>query len=220
MTITAQRLLTELGSRAWSGFNIDDMIFNSEDSKQAKTELNIALRYLINLVDFPFRSTEIKLNVSENRPEYVAPIGQILSIYNAETYEKLAFIGDKTTYDENLTGTPNAFWITSKNPIQKIRLFPIPDESKTYKMVYNQYKPVISVNNSTEFEFTNENDYLNLPESLEFLFMDCLILRTMITNNKDNQDENYQPMIDEFNQAWKVFINASRPVRKDTMIVW
>jgi hypothetical protein len=37
MTITAQRLLAELGKRAWSGFNADDMEFDNEDSLQAQT---------------------------------------------------------------------------------------------------------------------------------------------------------------------------------------
>ena len=53
MTITAQRLLTELGASAWSGFNADDMVYSSEDSLQARTELNKALRYLLNL-NLPF----------------------------------------------------------------------------------------------------------------------------------------------------------------------
>ena len=48
MAVTAQRLLDELGRRAWSGFNADDMEFSSEDSLQAKTELNAAMRYLVN----------------------------------------------------------------------------------------------------------------------------------------------------------------------------
>ena len=38
--ITAQRILDELGTSAWSGFSADDMIFSSTDSKQALTELN------------------------------------------------------------------------------------------------------------------------------------------------------------------------------------
>ena len=39
MTITAQRLLTELGQVAWSGFSADDMEFSSTDSVQARAEL-------------------------------------------------------------------------------------------------------------------------------------------------------------------------------------
>ena len=53
--ITGQRLLDELGRKAWSGFNEDDMVWESDDSLTAKAELNSALRYIINLEDFPFK---------------------------------------------------------------------------------------------------------------------------------------------------------------------
>ena len=44
--ITVQDILTELGNSAWSGFNKDDMAFEEDNSMQAQTELNRALRYL------------------------------------------------------------------------------------------------------------------------------------------------------------------------------
>lgn len=220
MTITAQRLLTELGRRAWSGFNADDMIFSSDDSFQCQSELNSALRYLINLQDFPFRTKEQSLNTSKGLKTYSMPEGQITSIYNVENLGALNFIGDSSKYDKTAIGTPEAFWIEYNNPDEKIRLYPIPDDRYQYKVVYNQFKPVISVDGETKFEFTREDDFINMPEHLEYLFMDCLVLRVMQTNNKDQQDENYVPIINEFNEAWKVFLRACKPVRKSTRVVW
>ncbi len=81
MTITAQRILTELGNRAWSGFNADDMQWDNVDSQQAKTELNFAVRYLINLQDFPFKAKEKLLSVMPNKANYSIPEGQITNIY-------------------------------------------------------------------------------------------------------------------------------------------
>lgn len=220
MTISAQRLLTELGDRAWSGFNADDMVYTSEDSKQARAELNSALRYLINLSDFPFRSKEKSIIVTAGSPIFKIPEGQITSIYEPTTLERLPFIGDSTKYSKSAKGQPSGYWIETKNPIQKIRLYPIPDKTYKYQVVYNQYKPIIGADGLTKFEFESADDYINMPENLEYLFMDCLVLRTIITNNKDEQDENYRPTINEFNEAWKVFIKACKPAKIENRVVW
>lgn len=220
MTITVQRLLTELGRRAWSGFNKDDMVFSSEDADQAKAELNASLRYLINLVDFPFRGKEKTVITSNNMTTFSMPVGQITNIYNADTRESLLFVGDNSTYDKETKGTPSHYWIESKNPSQKVRLYPIPDGKYEYKVAYSQYMPVLTEDGDTKFEFENETDYINMPENLEYLFMDALIMRTMATNNKDQEDENYVPMLNEFNEAWRVFLRACKPVKKDKRVIW
>ena len=203
MTITAQRLLTELGRRAWSGFNADDMVFESEDSLQAQAELNFAMRYLTNLVD------------------YSMPEGQINSIYNADTLDELEFIGDNSYYDKSLIGQPTGYWIEYSNPKTQIRLYPIPDRTYNYNIVYNQFKPIIDYKTKKKkFEFENAGDYINLPSNLEYLFMDCLVLRTIITNMKDEQDENYRPTINEFNEAWRLFLRACKPKKIQSRVIW
>lgn len=220
MTVTAQRILTELGRRAWSGFNADDMIFSSEDSLQARAELNAALRYLINLEDFPFRSKEKDVRTSANNASYSSVDGQISCIYNADTLEQLTYIGNSETKDKTLKGTPTAYWIEHNNPTEKIRLYPIPDASYNYKVVYNQYKPVLNSDGETSYEFEAADDFINMPENIEYLFMDCLVLRTIVTNNKDEQDENYQPTKNEFDEAWRVFKRACKPAKLENMVVW
>lgn len=220
MPITAQRILTELGRRAWSGFNADDMIFDNDDSLQARAELNAALRYLVNFSDFPFRAKEQNIKTSVNKPNYSSVEGQISGIYNTNTLEQLAFIGNSEQYDKSIKGKPSAYWIDYKNPNQNIRLYPIPDEIYNYKIVYNQYKPVMTADFNTAYEFENADDFINMPATLEYLFMDCLVLRTIITNNKDEQDENYRPTINEFNEAWRVFKRACKPAKIDNMVVF
>lgn len=220
MTITAQRILTELGNRAWSGFNKDDMQFGNEDAQQAITELNFAVRYLINLEDFPFRSKERAFTTSTGNASYNIPDGQVTSIYNVDDYTNLTFLGENTSLDKIQTGKPTSYWVDYKNPTEKLHLYPIPDDAYNYKVVYNQYKPVMTADNQTAFEFTKATDFINMPQNLEFLFMDCLVLRTMITNNKDQEDENYVPMINEFNEAWKVFLRASNPTKIKKRIVF
>ena len=229
MTITAQRILTELGNKAWSGFNADDMIFGSEDAKIAQTELNGALRYLINLEDFPFKTREQTINATAGNASYKTPVGQIIKVYNKETLEELKFAGDSSNYDKTETGTPTEFWIDYKNPKSTLRLYPIPDDSYQIGVVFDHFEPVVDAEMGTlKFEFENADDYINIPAydddsrrySLEYLFMDCLVLKTMEQNNKDQEDENYQPTINEFNERWRTFKKLAKIVKIQPQIVW
>lgn len=227
--ITAQRILTELGNKAWSGFNADDMIFTSEDSIQARTELNSALRYLINLEDFPFKTSEQNITTSNGNANYKTPTGQITAIYDKDSKETLKYVGNPKEYDKNAKGRPTAYWIDYKNPITKIRLYPIPDDTYNLAVQFNHFEPVVDAEEGTlKFEFENADDYLNLPlmeddskrYTLEWLFLDCLVLKTMEQNNKDQEDENYQPTINEFNERWKVFKKKAKLVKVSPCIVW
>ena len=218
--ITAQRILTELGNRAWSGFNKDDMVWGNEDAMQAETELNVAIRYLMNLEDFPFRNKEKKIVTTVGQANYSFPDGQIFNIYNDETKDSLIFYGSGEKLDQTLKGTPSGYWVDYKNPDCKIRLYPIPDERGTYNVVYNQFAPVMTQEGETAMEFKNADDYINMPELIQDLFMDCLVLRVMVTNNKDEQDENFAPTQAEFNEYWKLFKKACKPARVDTYTIF
>ena len=218
--ITAQRLFDELGTSAWSGYTADDLIWGKEDAMQAKTELNKALRYLINLNDFPFRRKEKHIETTNGSDTYPMVEGQITQIYNANTLSELEFIGDSSLYDKDAVGTPVGYWIDYANPKVKIRLYPIPDGVYNFSIVYNQFQPVKDKDGKiTKYEFENADDYLNLPANLEYLFMDCLIMRTIITNMKDEQDENFRPAINEFNEYWKSFKKACNPKKQNKRVV-
>jgi hypothetical protein len=221
MTVTAQRILTELGNKAWSGFNADDMIFTSDDSIQARTELNGALRYLLNLEDFPFKAKTKDIIAMSGISDYTTPAGQIASVFDADSRNNLVFIGDPENYDKEETGAPSHYWINYNNPKSKLRLYPIPDADYNLTIVYSQFKPVKDADDgSLKFEFTKANDFINLPADLEFLFMDCLVLKTIEQNNKDEQDENYRPTINEFNERWQLFKKLAHPVKVNPRIVW
>ena len=221
MTITAQRILDELGTSAWSGYTADDLIYGKEDARQALTELNKALRYLMNLQDFPFRRKEKAIETTNGSDTYAMIEGQITGIYNANTLSELEFIGDSSKYDKDAVGSPVGYWIEYNNPKAKIRLYPIPDGVYNFNIVYNQFQPVKDKDGKlTKYEFESAEDYLNLPSNLEFLFMDCLVLRVIITNMKDEQDENFRPAINEFNEYWRSFIKACNPKKQNKKVVW
>lgn len=219
--ITAQSLLTELGNAAWSGFNKDDMVWGNEDAATAQTELNKAVRYLINLADFPFKGNEQELKTRIGNTSYGAPDGQIETIYNVETLKELAFLGDGTDLDKTKRGNAEGYYIDYFNPEQPtLKIYPIPERQEQLRIVYNVLKPVLSADGiDTKFGFENADDVINMPSTIDALFKDCLVLRVMITNNKDEQDENYRPTIAEFEQAWKVFISKARPVDQTRRII-
>lgn len=217
MAITAQRLLTELGNRAWSGFNKDDMVWGNENAQTAQTELNIALRYLINLEDFPFKTSKQSLNAKKGKANYAAPEAAQISSIVDDKQNELAFIGAEKL-DKTKTGKPDSFYMTYANPDCSINLYPTPDNDYAYTVNYSSYYPVMDSNYNLQFELLEATDILNLPESLEFLFMDCLILRTMAQNNKDQEDENYVPMLNEFKEHWDLFKAKSQPVKKATFL--
>lgn len=217
MGITCQQLLTEMGNRAWSGFDKDDMKFGEEEAESALAELNVALRYLINLEDFPFRADEYELTSRIGRSDYSAPDGQISRVFNKETLKELSYIGNADGLDKTKTGTPTCWYISYIDNEQVINLYPTPDTREKYLVIYNTFKPVRDVDGYTlKYKFENADDVINLPDTIDYLFQDCLVLRTMVTNNKDEQDENYQPTINEFFEHWRVFKKCSKPANRDT----
>ena len=212
--ITAQDLLDLLGVEPWSAFNKDDMKFSSEDSATARRCLNRALRYLIMLNNFPFRGKEYNLTSDRGTDVYKMVDGQIAKIYDINTLQELEYVGDSTTFDKEKEGKPTHYWIEQGNNKQQIRLYPIPDASYEYNVFYNSFQPVIDKDGKTKkFKLENADDYLNIPPNLEQVFADCLVMRAIVINNKDEQDENYRPSINEFNDQWKLFLSLARPTK-------
>lgn len=221
MAITAENIIQRFGREPWSGFNKDDMVWGSEDAEAARAVLNRGLRYLINLHDFPFRKKEKAIETTRGAETYAMVEGQITEIYDVKTGQELEFIGDTTEYDKELQGTPTGYWIDYNNPKAKIRLYPIPDNVYSYSIVYNAYQPVIDNDGKTKkYEFENADDTINMPANLEYLFVDCLVMRSIVTNMKDEQDENYRPAINEFNEHWRLFKKACKPKRLVNRVVW
>lgn len=219
MSITVQDLLTTLGNRAWSGFNKDDMVFGNEEAQTALAELNAANRYLMSLRDFPFKKVVEEIVTSRGIAEYPMIEGQILEIINTDNFQQLKIINNPQKLKQK-SGEPTGFYVDYYNPDANIILYPTPDKTYNYKVTYNTYKFILDKYGNTINEFQNADDYINLPYYLEYLYADCLILRTMATNNKDEQDENYAPILKEFAEAWRNFIKAAKPVKQNNRVVW
>ncbi len=218
MTITTQRLLTELGNRSSSGFNKDDMVFGGEDAVTALAELNAAHRYLMSLEDFPFKNRIEELETMVGVRDYSMFPGQICEILNADTLfplEEVPVLQPNTTAG----GVPKFYCINYSNPDSYINLMPTPERVYKFSVVYDSVKFIIDKRGNELDEFENADDILNMPSYLEFLYMDCLVLRTIATNCKDSEDENYIPTINEFKEAWRNFVKKAKPVKKGQRVV-
>ena len=216
--ITVQRLLEELGNKAWSGFNKDDMIYTNEDAQTAITELNGAHRYLLALEDFPFKDKEMIITTQANKANYTAPNGQIKCILTADNKSYLPVIEHPESLIKD-EGTPQKFYISYDNPeLPEIVLYPTPTEAKKYIVKYNELRFILDKEGNPITEFSSADDVLNLPKHIEYYYMDALILRTIAQNNKDITDENYQPTLNEFNEVWRNFVKMSQPVQSDLYI--
>lgn len=218
MPITVQELLNELGNRAWSGFNKDDMVFGSDEAETALAELNAAHRYLMSLRDFPFKAITDEISTAKNISEYPMVDGQISEIVNLNNLSSLKEIENQNKLEPK-TGEPLYFSINYSNPDANIVFYPTPDKNYRFKIIYNTYKFILDNNGNQLNQFINADDYLNLPSYLEYLYKDCLVLRTMATNNKDEQDENYRPILNEFAETWKNFIKSANPTDIEQRIV-
>jgi len=218
--ITVQRLLEELGNKAWSGFNKDDMIYSNEDAQTAITELNGANRYLLALEDFPFKDQETTITTQNNKSTYTAPHGQIKFIFDTKNKRYLDFLENSEELQEQ-SGTPTKFYMDYENPdLPKIVLYPTPNEEITLLVKFNELRFILNKQGEPIDEFSSADDVLNLPKHIEKYYMDALVLRTIAQNNKDMTDENYQPTLKEFDEVWRNFVKLSRPVQDDLYITF
>lgn len=220
MTITAQDILYTIATEPWSTYNYDDMVWGKEDARTVQRILNRALRYLINLEDFPFKVKDKTIETASGADSYTMVDGQINKIYDADTRKELEFIGNPSAYDKEKTDIPAGYWIEYNNPKSKIRLYPIPDNTYRYTVEYSHYLPVIDKDGKTrKAKFENAEDIINMPAYLEELFVDALVMRAIYTSNKDEQDENYRPTISEFNEQWALFKKTAKPKKVNVRIV-
>ena len=220
MKITLQRLLDELGNRAWSGFNKDDMTFGSDDAATALAELNAAHRYLMALGDFSFVNLSEDFDTINNTAEYPNVDGQIIEILNLETMKPLKFLDGNDCF-KTQSGAPEFYKTKYVNPDSNIILYPVPDRVYNLRVTYSSNKFIMDNRGNLLDEFQNADDYFNMPENLGYLYMDCLVLRTIATNNKDSQDENYGPILNEFKEAWRNFLSKAEPCKINQRIsIW
>ncbi len=156
--------------------------------KEALNGLNRAVRVLWNSKEWNFRREIKKYNLkagknSISKDKFIFAQNGIRINNNPLIYDK-----EIPFYEEKL-GTPERYYINNKD---RIILFPTPTQN--YILTFDTYSsyPVIAFDDTEKEEFTAGNDTINIMESLENLFIDCLSYFCNEILNGDPTDEEYQ----------------------------
>lgn len=156
--------------------------------KEALNGLNRAIRVLWNSKEWNFRREIKKYNISAGKNSISK--GKYLLAQNGVRIDNKPLVYDKEIpfYNDN-SGTPERYYINNKG---KLILYPTPTQRHTLTLETYTNMPVLAVDGTTKEDFTAETDTINIMESLEKLFVDCLDYFCNEILNGDPTDEEYQ----------------------------
>lgn len=215
-----QEALRVAAVNAWSGFSVDNTTFGSADCATMLEELNKAVLFLTGQEDFPKQIDTISFNtVIGQRAYQLSDIRKIENIYLTDGSDYLKLI-DESPFLDIVQGKPTQFYPKYIDNVLSVYLHRIPDAVYEANVNYQKYKFILAADDSTKELFTAADDELNIPEHLQELFWRCLFERAMQTNNKDETDENYKPIILEANEFWNTFVRKTKIVKRDGVMTF
>ena len=218
MTLKFIDLYNDITGQAWSMF--DSEVESKEDFEASvTTSIQKALAELWFSHDFSFRKKEqvVKTKVGVNK--YEAPDGSIYRISGkfAVTFddEYLSYVLDGSNY-KNETGEPEAFTLQN----DKLVVYPTPDERYEIKVGYLSNTPVCDVDDNPKYNFSEDNDYLNISEKYEDMFKNTLLPLAMVYLIASETDENYSAYMWQYERALKKLVKISVGINADRSIGW
>lgn len=214
-----QQALTLAATKAWSGFSVDNTTFGTADCATMQAEFNSSILYNTNREDFPFQTSSMTFNTVAGQRAYELSVGVVKNVYVQGQTGYLTLIPENPFLDD-VQGIPTEFYLKYIGNSLYIYLNVIPDGVYQINVDYNITDFVLDVDTTTKQTFTKATDTLNIPEHLQELFWQCIILRAMQTANKDSTDENYAPIISEYNEFWNTFVRKSKPIKKDGVMTF
>ena len=170
---------------------------NTEISKvsswgNVKTEalngLNRAIRVLWNSKEWNFRREIKKYTLTAGKDSISK--GKYLLAQNGVRIDGTPIIYDKNIpFYEETKGVPNSYYVNNKG---KIIFYPTPAQKHTLTLeIYNNL-PIVAKDGTTKELIDADTDTLNIMDSLENLFIDCLTYFCNEILNGDPTDEEYQ----------------------------
>jgi len=205
-----QDVMTLASQKAWSPFSSSQSTFGTPANATMLAEFNSGMAYLTNRSDFPFQKDTTKCSTQANESTCFLDVGVVEKIYIDGGTDYLERI-EKNVFLDNQKGEPKQYYLDYSSNSLILHLYPIPDKSYDVNVEYQVSKFVADANSEAKDRFTVATDTLNIPEQLQNLYWECLILRAMQTGIKDNTDENYQPIKEEFGDLWRLFVQKTNP---------
>ena len=171
---------------------------------------------------FPFRYKTKTIKTAAGKQRYAVPDGQIVrktvngkSVYGISYQD--SFLPQTANIAGTDTGTPSTFFIKD----DYIYLCPIPDDVYNIDIESLSIFPAMSEDGEPKGTLTEENDYIDVPERYETLFLHALMpLAMYLYLIASDSDENWSGYKLQYERALKNLIEFSKVLETDRTIGW
>lgn len=222
MTITLLDLYNEIASQPWSMFDNDAKSVDDFDDALLSA-INKSLVEIWCSYPFDFRLDTKLLFIQPCVNKYSLPIGIIKQKetvkgiqYKVKLNNRyLEFIEDYQ-HLEPKTGRPTGFFIQDN----KISFYPVPDKVYRVKVDYYTLAVGCDANDTPIYKLQKADDYIDIPEQYEQLFINALISKVMMYALVDVSDDNYTGYNIQYEKAYKALIRSMGIRKKIRKIGW
>lgn len=222
MTITLLDLYNEIASQPWSMFDNDAKSVDDFDDSLISA-INKSLVEIWCSYPFDFRLDTKLIFIQPCVYKYSLPIGIIKqkeSVKGIQYKVKLnnrylEFIENPQDL-EHKKGRPNGFFIDK----DKICFYPMPDKVYRVKVDYYTLAVGCDVNDNPIYRLKKPDDYIDIPEQYEQLFINALISKVMMYALVDISDDNYTGYNIQYEKAYKALIRSMGIRKKTRKLGW
>lgn len=222
MTITLLDLYNEIASQPWSMFD-NDAKSSDDFDESLVSAINKSLVEIWCSYPFDFRLDTKLFFVQPCVYKYGLPFGTIKQKetvkgiqYKVKLNNRyLDFIEDYHDLPEKV-GRPTGFFIED----DKICLYPVPDKVYRVKVDYYTLAVGYDSNDNRIYRLQKADDYIEIPEQYEQLFINALISKVMMYALVDISDDNYTGYNIQYEKAYKALIRSMGIRKKIRKIGW
>ena len=221
--VTLLDLYNDVTGQAWSMFD-SEVEDQDEFEQNVLTSIRKSLSDLWNSFDYPFKERTHIISTKNGRADYELPAGNIIkiikdkkTIYAVFCDSEVLSYNPECRYMPSATGKPESFYI--KN--DRIYLYPTPNDRYIVTLDYLLLYPACNEDGEEKATLENEDDYINVPEKYQELFMCALMPLTMwnylIASESDENSSAYEI---QYKRAYKRLIENIKGIDIDKRIGW
>lgn len=222
MTITLLNLYNEIASQPWSMFDNDAKSVEDFDDSLLSA-INKSLTEIWCSYPFDFRLDTKLLFIQPFVHKYSLPIGIIKQKETANGIQYKVKLNNRyLEFIENYqdleyqVGRPKGFYIED----DKICFYPMPDKVYRVKVDYYSLAVGLDSNEVPIYKLEKEDDYIDIPEHYEQLFINVLISKVMMYALVDISDDNYTGYNIQYEKAYRTLIKSMGIRKKTRKIGW